>query len=398
MYVLAWGLVSAFALAQTPPDPRELIRQSGEALKAYPSYQLDSLSVIEMKGGNRPGNRVELPVSVSVRRPDRMRIESGNQADGMTVVSDGEHTFIYMAPLKRYIQRAASGSPDAALGQSGFMQDLPDIAKSVKSVKLTGEETIEVAAEKIPCWMVETRYGKTEMPVQGMTILEAAQTLWIAKSNHIAWRSALRARLSRPGQADPVEMTQATRTVSLKLDAALPDSLFVFTPPEGSRQIEDWTLPGVSKPAVAGRAVPEFRAKTLDGAAIDLAALRGKVVLLDFWATWCAPCRRDLPIVEKLHREFRAKGLVVVGVNVGEERDTVTKFLQTAGISYPIVLLSSDHGLVAGLSVNAFPTVVLVDRDGKVAAYEVGALGETALRARLATLGISRPLSTGGKI
>jgi thiol-disulfide isomerase/thioredoxin len=238
--------------------------------------------------------------------------------------------------------------------------------------------------------MVETRYGRTEMPAQGMTILEAAQTLWIAKSNHIAWRSALRARLLRPGQADPVEITQTTHTVSLKLNAALPDSLFVFTPPDGSRQIEDWTLPGVSKPAVAGRAVQEFRAKTLDGAAIDLAALRGKVVLLDFWATWCAPCRRDLPIVEKLHREFRAKGFVVVGVNVGEERDTVTKFLETAGISYPIVLLSSDHGLVAGLSVSAFPTVVLVDRDGKVADYEVGALGETALRARLATLGIRK--------
>src|SRR5438445_414383 len=100
MYVLTWGLVSALALAQTAPDPRELIRQSGEALKAYRSYQLDSVSLIEKKGA--PGNRLEMPVSVSVRRPDRMRIESGSQAGGMSVVSDGEHTFIYMAPLKRY--------------------------------------------------------------------------------------------------------------------------------------------------------------------------------------------------------------------------------------------------------------------------------------------------------
>jgi thiol-disulfide isomerase/thioredoxin len=141
--------------------------------------------------------------------------------------------------------------------------------------------------------------------------------------------------------------------------------------------------------------VPGLEAKAIDGAAIGRAALRGKVVLLDFWATWCAPCRLDLPILEKLHKEFGGKGLVVLGVNVGEDADTVTRFLETTRLTYPIVRLASDHELVTGLSVTAFPTVALMDRDGNVAAYEVGALGETALRAHLSKLGIlSAP---GGK-
>ncbi len=397
MHRLVWGLIPAFGLAQTPPrpDPQELVRQSGEALKAYRSYQLDSLSVIEMKGALN--NRMEMPASLSVRRPDRMRIESKNQAASMTVVSDGDHTFIYMAPLKQYIERAASGSPDAALGESGLMKNLPDITKSIESVNLTGEEAVEVQGEEIPCWTVETRYGKITMPSQGMTIQEATQTLWIAKGHRIALKSTLGARLLLPGNSDPVEMTQSTTTISLKLDADLPDSLFIFTPPEGSRQIADWTLPGISKPDVVGKTVPGLEAKALGGAAIDLGALRGKVVLLDFWATWCAPCRRDLPILERLHKEFRGKGLVVVGLNVGEEKGTVTKFLETAKLTYPIAQLASDHDLVAALSVNAFPTVVLVDREGKVAVYEVGALGEAALRADLKKLGLVRlpPASIG---
>ncbi len=171
----------------------------------------------------------------------------------------------------------------------------------------------------------------------------------------------------------------------------LPDSTFQFTPPEGSKQVADWSLPGVTKPDVIGKPAPSLKAKALDGKPVDLQSLRGKVVLLDFWTTWCGPCKRQLPGIEKIQNEFRDKGLVVLGVSVGEEKATVAKFLKTIALTYPIIQLSDGNEVVADLAINAFPTIVLIDREGKIASYEVGARGEAALRKDLAKLGISAP-------
>jgi thiol-disulfide isomerase/thioredoxin len=174
-------------------------------------------------------------------------------------------------------------------------------------------------------------------------------------------------------------MTQATTTSSLSLNKDLPDSLFVFTPPPGAVETADWTLPGITKPEVEGKPAP-----ALKGAP----PTKGKVVLLDFWTTWCGPCKREMPIIEKLHKEFRAQGLVVVGVNVGEEKQIVDKYLAETRLTYPSIQLAEDDEILKSLSVHAYPTMVLIDRTGKVALYEIGAKTEAGLRAALAKTGI----------
>src|SRR4029079_4187876 len=119
------------------------------------------------------------------------------------------------------------------------------------------------------------------------------------------------------------------------------------------------------------------------GETFDLASLKGKVVLLDFWATWCGPCRKEMPTMEKIHQELKGQGLVVLGLDVGEDRETVEKFLRTEKVSYPIVLTKgSDVDL--SFEVSAYPTYVLIDREGKIAAVQVGSAGEGALRQTLA--------------
>jgi thiol-disulfide isomerase/thioredoxin len=390
MYRLAFALMPVL-LGQ--PDPGELVRQSGEAIKRYKSYQLESIVSLETRGGAFD-TKLEMPTTVSVRQPDRMRIESrnltgGNQASALTIVSDGDHTWFYLTPLKKYIKREATNSPEAALGGVGVLpKNLSDLAKSIHSVKLTGEETLDVGGEKIPCWVVETSYGEMTLPEPETSILEAVQVAWIGKEQGLMLQSKLSAKLSLPSAGEPVAMTQLMRTTALRLNAELPDSLFIFTPPAGAVETGDWTLPGIVKPDVVAKPAPEFRGQTLDGAGVNLAELRGKVVLLDFWATWCGPCKRDLPNIEKIYREFRANGLAVLGINVGEEKATVEKFLSTAGLTYPMVQVDNANDLVRTLSVGAFPTVVIVDREGNVATYDVGVRSEAELRADLAKLGV----------
>ncbi len=385
---LALLLLPAILAAQ--PDPRELTRLSAVAVKQYRTYELESIVLIEMHGGII-NTKLEMPSSISVRRPDRMRIESRSQAGQVTIVSDGEHTFYYLSPTKKYIKRAASSSPEAAVNNAGVLpKNLPDVSKSIQSMKITGEESLPVGGQDMPCWTVETTFDKIELPEQNISILEGTQISWIRKSDNLSLQNTFTAKLNMPGIPEPVTMTQSTRTTAVRLNLDLPDSLFVFTPPAGAKETEDWTLPGIAKPDVIGKPAPDLKARTVAGQQVDLAALRGKVILLDFWATWCLPCQRELPNLEKLHREFRDQGLVVVGLNVGEERAAVEKFLGANPLSYPLVLVGDEAEVVAQLAVNSFPTVVLIDREGKIAAYEVGARGEAALRAGLAKLGITQ--------
>jgi cytochrome c biogenesis protein CcmG/thiol:disulfide interchange protein DsbE len=337
---------------------------------------------------------MEMPTKVSVRRPDRMRIESRNQAAAVTIVGDGDHTWIYMTPAKKYIKREASGVPEPGFGDPGILsKDLPDVTKSIQSVKVTGEETIAVSGHAYPCWIVETKYGQIVLPRQETFVLEAVQTNWISKAEGLSLQNTFNAKLTMLSIAEPVAMTQTTRTTALRLNPDLPDSAFVFRPPAGAKETEDWTLPGIDKPDALDKAAPDFRGKTLEGGELDLAALRGKVVLLEFCTTWSQPCKRDLPGIEELHRDYAESGLSVIGVSVGEEAAAAKKFWGAPdsgakGEAPPVVLVEDTSELVKKLSVYTFPTLVIIDREGKVAAYEVGVRGESAVRADLAKLGI----------
>ena len=111
-----------------------------------------------------------------------------------------------------------------------------------------------------------------------------------------------------------------------------------------------------------GTPAPQFTLPALDGKPISLADLKGKVVLLDFWATFCPPCLAALPELEALHKSHAAEGLVVIGVSVDDRLPLVKK--ASAGVSYPIV--QSTPEVWNAYKVNALPSLVLVGRDGKI--------------------------------
>lgn len=132
-----------------------------------------------------------------------------------------------------------------------------------------------------------------------------------------------------------------------------------------------------------GEEAPELALPLLGGGASRLSELRGQVVILDFWATWCPPCVESLPALGRVSREFADRGLYTLAVNRddGPHREQkVRAFLQASGVAdLPVAL---DDGSAAGaMKVRALPTLVVLDREGRVAAFHVGALGEEALRA-----------------
>ncbi len=132
---------------------------------------------------------------------------------------------------------------------------------------------------------------------------------------------------------------------------------------------------------------PHFVAKTLDGERLTSESLKGKVVLIEFWATWCPYCKKDEAALETVTTEFAKDGLVVLAVDMGEPRRKVKKYLATAPRSSKVVL-AEDTTLAAICEAKSYPLYVLIDREGNIAAIQRGAAGEGALRRLLAKAGL----------
>jgi peroxiredoxin len=115
-----------------------------------------------------------------------------------------------------------------------------------------------------------------------------------------------------------------------------------------------------------GKAAPEFALYTLDGRSVKLSSLRGKVVLLNFWATWCAPCRVEMPWLVDFSRRYQGQGLEIVGVSVDDgDRERVAAFVRARNVNYTIVLKDKAVSDAYG-GLRFLPQTFFIGRDGKV--------------------------------
>jgi peroxiredoxin len=140
-----------------------------------------------------------------------------------------------------------------------------------------------------------------------------------------------------------------------------------------------------------GAAAPGWELRDLDGKAVHLSDFKGKVVILDFWATWCPPCRAELPSFVALQKKYQAQGLAVVGISVDQGgADAVKSFAQKAGINYPIVLsdgkVTDAYGGIEGI-----PTTFIIDRNGHIVKKHVGLTNEDEFESEIKPLLNSNP-------
>jgi peroxiredoxin len=136
-----------------------------------------------------------------------------------------------------------------------------------------------------------------------------------------------------------------------------------------------------------GLGLPPLTGQTATGQAVSIAELRGRVVLINFWATWCAECRPEMLLFERPHQDFAAQGLTVLGMNVREETQRIQRYASEWGLTYPLVM--DREGVMAkAYGVIGLPTTFVVGRDGRPVALAVGhrAWGSAAARALVQAL------------
>jgi thiol-disulfide isomerase/thioredoxin len=139
-------------------------------------------------------------------------------------------------------------------------------------------------------------------------------------------------------------------------------------------------------PATARPKAPEIVVRDLSGETVRLSSLKGKVVLIDYWATWCGPCRMEVPHFKKLHAELGPKGLVILGLSVDHQgAEVVRGFVKRNAIPWPTAL-ADEKAVAAFGELRAIPTAIVIDREGRIAARLVGYQDESRLRAVLKPL------------
>lgn len=163
----------------------------------------------------------------------------------------------------------------------------------------------------------------------------------------------------------------------------------LFKLPEGVREVKQlshWDAPKIKK-QLAGKPAPELSLTDMTGQHVSLAGLKGKTVLLDFWTTWCPPCRADAPAIDKLYKQYGDKNLAIIGISVSEERELVEKFLKQHPHFFPIAL-TTENELPRTYQIGVFPTYIVIDPDGSVRSAVQGDQGFGELRKLLKKAGL----------
>ena len=221
------------------------------------------------------------------------------------------------------------------------------------------------------------KVGEEDCDIVEVSIMDHQRSwyLWLSQTDHLPRKLKEVVRVSR----DLVTTEEWSRVI---IDADIPTEKFMWKPPEDWRE---WNLPTpeerLLKPGVTA---PDFTLTAIDGNEIKLSDYQGKVVLLVFWRVGCPPCREEIPQVEKLYKNYRERGLVVIGFNCADDKNIALDFLRENSVTFPnivdtselaVEIAFSDYGMNGGVPLN-----YLIDRDQNIVDAWYGYDEERALQ------------------
>ena len=322
----------------------------------------------------------ETDYELAERPPGRFRAwtRSGN-GEGLAV-SDGATTWKALPKAKQWMKQEVAGVADDAdeapePESRNQPRDLREVmarllvsrfialAQIAESPEIAREETYSLGRTKVACYVITARTKS------------AAHELWIDKNRFLVLRDIQTSRLAAGGGLASTKIE--TKVKKLELDDEVDDSIFTWTPEKKWTEVEMLVLPQEQHTVLTGLVAADFQLKSVSGEAVRLSDLRGSVVVLDFWATWCGPCRQELPIVEKLRTEFAGK-VQFLGIN-DEDKGTVAGFLKKYDYQLS-VLMDSRRDVHRQYGISGIPTVIVIDRGGVIRQHYVGGPSEDALR------------------
>jgi peroxiredoxin/outer membrane lipoprotein-sorting protein len=318
---------------------------------------------------------VEFTTSFSA--PNLFRLETKEDA---IVGSTGERMYVYAKNRNAFLSadaphdRSKSSDLPEPFAELIASQD-PSVALAIASDPAAELQGSNASIEKIADVKIDGQaYAALKMErneEKGVT------TLLIDPQTHLIRRAIMdiAPQLAARGASDIKKAVITVDYSSITANPTTKPAQFAWAPPPGARDAQDIVDAGDASHLV-GQPAPVFALKDLDDKEISLKDLKGSVVVLDFWASWCGPCVGSLPKINQLHEEFKEQGVKVFAVNQGEDKELVQGFMKSRNLSLP-VLLDTDTKVGNQYDANAIPETVVIDKSGQIRNVFVGAGPDT---------------------
>jgi len=394
LLLVSVGIVALFAdpfpTTETEPvssagGPNELLERVAETYKNLTSYQFDFTLLTEIRSATGRKS-VETHIDLTNVRPDKLRLLISGGLGELQVYSNGTVSWVFVPPLKQYTRTTAgSVKKPAADGSSRFAEIAMQVPKQFARISAGVHVARSLRTEKLVLGGTPAECVVVEVELEEQDPGEKrVRTYWIDPKRNLVLKAVQFDMLpSEDANALETEITTTFRKVDI--NPSIPDSLFEFKPQPDAKEVTTFRTSRPSALAIGSEA-GDFQLKDLNGREIQLKKLRGNVVLLNFWATWCGPCRLEMPVIEKLHRQFQGKGLQVFGVN-DEDAETIRDYVTEHEYSFP-TLVDENQQVMSLYRIRGIPTMVVIDREGKIAQYRLGLSRESDLRTWLSEAGI----------
>lgn len=386
--------VSGPAGAAGNPEFQRALEITTRMADSLQSYDLEGTLVIS---SNLPGQPEPMEIEVALkgasRWPDRLvssqdsplfRVNVGVNAD-QSWFHLGQNNTTYMGPARDLFRNR-----NAAMGASLEEEDLFNFYAGIGSFLLneslevdaaTGAETLTVDGREVPCQVFQAPAGEG---AGSGNPLDGDKTFWFDPETGLV----MQARIVSTRVAQGMEMQQELifRIDRFTLNGEVAESVFQYAPAAGETVVG--SLDRVLNPdSMVGETAVDVTFTDLEGNPVKLSDYRGKVIFLDFWATWCGPCRMEMPHIQKLYEEMGGSGEVVFLGASSESPDVIRPFLEKNEYTFPIVTVTQEDAQKK-YKVTSIPAGFVIDREGVIRAHMIGAQSEEQLRKALAKAGI----------
>jgi peroxiredoxin len=372
--------------ANVSPDARQVIDQVDAAYGKIQKLELAGTFSADLDAAGQK-LKDSKPFTATYAAPNKFRHV---MQEDILVGSTGDKVYAYMDHHKLFAQADA---PKEKGGLEKFPEPLPQVMP-MQNPALMFAVVKSAAAEMTGSFSDIRKVDDTKLDGEQA----AYQTLLMTLPNKMVVTMLFhpQTHLLRQASTDLKPMFESRGTPSVKHatmvvnyttvkandEAKVADDQFAWAPPEGARdQAEMAAAPGGGGGApgeaaeLEGKPAPAFAVKGIDDRQVSLKDLKGKVVVIDMWATWCPPCRASLPHLDKLYEDMKDKGVAIYALNVQEDKEDVQNFIKTTNLKTP-VLLDADGSVSQAYRATGIPETVVIGRDGVIKKVIVGFGGE----------------------
>lgn len=373
-------LPAAPASRAATPRLGDILRKMGSVYSHLQNYHIEAVRQ-DVYLRSRYGSSQRKVMTLDADGQGRVRMSLTGEGPNILIVNDGKTTWHYAYRKKKYTIReqvpevAGHGPPGRDPIPTDLLGQIEDLLvgryvklwQFEKQATLKGEEAVEFQGRETPCYRVVFH-------LENLT-----DQLWIDQSSYLVLQEKSVQTIA--GSERRSLVSDYIRFRAIDVHASHPPDFFTFAPPAGSQQVMALNLPGVRE-GFAGAPASDFTLEDIGGRKVSLSHFRGKTVVLSFWATWCAPCRKELPTLQKIVED--RKDVVVLTVD-DEYRATIRNFLRDKDYGFT-VLLDGKRTLFRKFAVHFIPTVFVIDSRGLIIREIVGWKGPEELMAVLKTV------------